>query len=74
RGLPRRRETSVHVVRLSALAVDPTAVTNAEFADFVASTDYRTDAERYGSSAVFHLAVTAKPDDILGGRPAHPGG
>ncbi|TDO46736.1 formylglycine-generating enzyme required for sulfatase activity [Kribbella sp. VKM Ac-2527] len=59
-------EIPVHVVRLSAFAVDPTAVTNAEFAAFVAATGYRTEAEQYGSSAVFHLAVAAKPDDIIG--------
>lgn len=65
-GYPADGEIPVHVVQLSAFAVDPTAVTNAEFAAFVAASGYRTEAERYGSSAVFHLAVAAEPGDILG--------
>ena len=36
-----------------------TSVTNAEFAAFVKATGYRTEAEEYGISAVFHLAVAA---------------
>jgi len=59
-------ETPVHTVRIDRIAVDPTAVTNAEFAAFVDATGHVTDAERYGFSAVFHLAVAAPEDDILG--------
>jgi sulfatase modifying factor 1 len=59
-------ETPVHTVRLESFAVDPSAVTNAEFATFADATGYVTEAERYGSSAVFHLAVAAGPDDVLG--------
>jgi formylglycine-generating enzyme required for sulfatase activity len=40
-------------VRLAPFAIDPHAVTNAWFAEFVAATGYRTDAERIGWSAVF---------------------
>jgi sulfatase modifying factor 1 len=79
-------ETPVHAVRLSAFAVDVTPVTVAGFRAFVTATGYRTEAETYGWSAVFHLAV-ADGSDIVGrlaGTPwwygvsgadwAHPGG
>jgi formylglycine-generating enzyme required for sulfatase activity len=56
----------VHPVRLAAFDIDVTCVTNADFAAFVADSGYRTDAERYGFSAVFHLAVRAPRSDILG--------
>lgn len=59
-------ETPVHTVRISAFAVDPTTVTNAEFAVFADATGHATDAERFGSSAVFHLAVDAPGNAILG--------
>ena len=39
-------------VRLRAFAIDPFAVTNAWFAEFVAASGYVTDAERFGSSFV----------------------
>lgn len=39
------------------LAVDPFAVTNEWFAEFIAATDYVTDAERIGWSFVFHAFV-----------------
>ncbi|AZZ51784.1 formylglycine-generating enzyme family protein [Rathayibacter festucae] len=80
-------ETPVHPVSLAAFAIDATSVTNGDFARFIGATDYRTDAERYGSSAVFHLALAAPAADIIGpvsGTPwwvavagadwAHPGG
>jgi formylglycine-generating enzyme required for sulfatase activity len=41
-------------------------VTNAAFATFVKATGYVTEAEQFGFSAVFHLAVAADPSDILG--------
>ncbi|HEU4946432.1 MAG TPA: formylglycine-generating enzyme family protein [Kribbella sp.] len=71
-GYPADGETPVHTVHLDAFAVDPTAVTNAEFALFTEATGYRTEAERYGSSAVFHLAVAAPDSDILGHVAAAP--
>ncbi|HEY5925979.1 MAG TPA: formylglycine-generating enzyme family protein [Kofleriaceae bacterium] len=54
-------EAPAHKVRLSAFWIDRTAVTNAEFARFVAATGYRTDAEQIGWSFVFHLLL---PDDF----------
>ena len=80
-------EVPLHEVTLDAFEIDATTVTNADFARFVADTGYRTEAETFGFSAVFHLAVEADPADIMGqadGTPwwfgvrgadwAHPGG
>jgi formylglycine-generating enzyme len=79
-------EQPVHPVRVDAFRIDATTVTVADFRSFVDDTGYRTEAETYGWSAVFHLAVT-DPDRIAGtmaGTPwwvgvsgadwAHPGG
>ncbi|MEU4426072.1 formylglycine-generating enzyme family protein [Actinoplanes sp. NPDC024001] len=59
-------ETPVHEVALPAFRIDATTVTNQDFADFVADSGYVTEAERYGFSAVFHLAIAADPGDIMG--------
>jgi formylglycine-generating enzyme required for sulfatase activity len=59
-------ETPVHTVSLSAYFIDATAVTNAAFATFVKATGYVTEAERFGSSAVFHLAVPPGSAEVLG--------
>ena len=80
-------EVPLHEVTLDAFEIDATTVTNADFAHFVDETGYRTEAEKFGFSAVFHLAVAADPADVLGqpsGAPwwfgvrgadwAHPGG
>ncbi|NDW01745.1 formylglycine-generating enzyme family protein [Salipiger sp. PrR002] len=53
---PRRK---VHV---SPFAIAPHAVTNAEYARFVADSGYRTVAEREGWSYVFHLLLD-RPED-----------
>jgi formylglycine-generating enzyme len=65
-GYPDDGETPVHTVELEAFRMDTTAVTNQQFAAFVDATGYRTEAENYGTSAVFHLAVQARPSDVLG--------
>ena len=59
-------ETPVHVVRIGPFTVDATTVTNADFAQFVEATDHRTEAESFGFSAVFHLALRARPGDLMG--------
>lgn len=69
-GYPADGESPVHPVKVSPFWLDVASVTNAQFAHFVQGTGYITDAERFGSSAVFHLDVTAPPADILG-RAAH---
>jgi sulfatase modifying factor 1 len=57
-------ELPVHEVWLTPFELDATAVTQDEFATFVAATGYVTDAERYGSSAVFHLLVEDDADVV----------
>jgi formylglycine-generating enzyme required for sulfatase activity len=56
-GFPADGEGPVHEVRLRAFSIDAAAVSNAEFAAFVADTGYRTDAEVLGWSFVFHLLL-----------------
>lgn len=65
-GYPADGETPVHQVTLASFSIDTTAVTNEQFALFVDATGYRTEAELFGSSAVFHLLVNAEKKDILG--------
>jgi len=52
-GPPRR-------VTLSSFRISATTVTNAQFAGFVKATGYRTEAERFGSSLVFHTLVSRR--------------
>jgi formylglycine-generating enzyme required for sulfatase activity len=54
-------EGPVHEVSLAPFLIDPTAVTNAQFAAFVAATGYRTDAERFEWAFVFGGLL---PDDF----------
>ncbi|MCY1137583.1 formylglycine-generating enzyme family protein [Actinoplanes sp. Pm04-4] len=58
-------EQPVHPVRLPAYEIDATTVTVSDYREFVAATGYRTEAETYGWSAVFHLAV-AEGSEIAG--------
>ncbi|WP_419775759.1 formylglycine-generating enzyme family protein [Microbacterium barkeri] len=69
---PQDGETPLHRVTLDAFEIDATAVTNADFARFVDDTGYRTEAETFGFSAVFHLAVAAPEEDIVGQPPGTP--
>jgi formylglycine-generating enzyme required for sulfatase activity len=54
-------EAPVHAVALRPFHIDPYAVSNTRFAEFVASTGYVTDAERSGWSFVFGGLL---PDDF----------
>lgn len=65
-------ETPLHPVTLEAFEIDATSVTNAAFARFVDATGYRTEAETFGYSAVFHLALAADEEDVLGQPPQTP--
>ena len=65
-GYPADGESPVHVVSIDGFGMDATAVTNEQFAAFIDATGYRTEAELFGSSAVFHLLVQADKKDILG--------
>ncbi|WP_239082500.1 formylglycine-generating enzyme family protein [Actinoplanes teichomyceticus] len=64
-GRPADGERPVHPVRVHAFTIDATPVTVADFRAFVTATGYRTEAESYGWSAVFHLAVT-DPGRVVG--------
>jgi sulfatase modifying factor 1 len=69
---PADGETPVHEVQTGAYSIDATSVTNNDFARFVDATQHRTEAEIYGYSAVFHLAVEAERCDILSRAPGTP--
>ena len=71
-GHPADGEQPVHEVAVSGFSVDVTTVTNADFEVFVAQTGYRTEAEVFGFSAVFHLALSAPVEDVLGPVPGTP--
>ena len=49
-------ERPVHEVEVSSFYIDTHEVTVREFAEFVEATGYRTDAERFGWSAVFDVS------------------
>ena len=53
-------EGPVREVEVEAFSIATTAVTNAQFRQFVNETAYRTDAERLGWSFVFHLFVNER--------------
>ncbi len=59
-GFPADGEGPVRAVTLRPFAIAPAAVTNTEFAAFVAATGYITDAERFGWSFVFRQFVPAR--------------
>lgn len=59
-------ERPVHEVTVDGFSIDATSVTNADFARFIDATGYATEAETFGYSAVFHLALKARPSDVMG--------
>lgn len=71
-GYPADGELPVHEVQLDGFRIDITTVTNRMFAAFIQATGYKTEAEQYGSSAVFHLLSTATGPDILGAAAGAP--
>lgn len=65
-------EVPQHPVTLEAFSIDVTSVTNRDFARFTEATGYETEAELFGFSAVFHLALAADERDVMGRPPATP--
>jgi formylglycine-generating enzyme required for sulfatase activity len=57
-GFPADGEGPVRTVHVSPFRIDRSAVSNAQFAEFVADTGYVTEAERFGWSYVFHSLVS----------------
>jgi formylglycine-generating enzyme len=71
-GYPHDGESPVHEVTLPDFHLAATTVTNSQFAVFVKESGYATTAERFGVSAVFHLAFRGPASDIMhraGGTP-----
>jgi hypothetical protein len=60
--LPQDGERPSRGAVIKPFAIDPYAVTNAWFSDFVAVTGYQTDAERYGWSLVFKAFAGGVPE------------
>jgi formylglycine-generating enzyme len=52
-GFPQDREGPIREIELPDFWIDPVAVTNARFAEFVGATGHQTEAERAGWSFVF---------------------
>lgn len=57
-GFGQDQEGPVQEVAVKDFYIDRYAVTNAEFAKFVKDTGYITEAEKFGSSFVFHLLLS----------------
>ncbi len=69
---PADGEVPLHEVRLDGFNIDATTFTNDDFARFADATGYATEAETFGFSAVFHLALDAPREDIVGQPPGTP--
>lgn len=65
-------ETPVHAVVVGGFEIDTTSVTNADWAAFVEATGHITEAESFGYSAVFHLALAADVEDVISRAPRTP--
>lgn len=57
-GFPADGEGPVREINLKPFYIDTCAVTNADFKQFVDATNYKTEAESFGWSFVFHLFVS----------------
>jgi formylglycine-generating enzyme required for sulfatase activity len=62
-------ETPQRLVKVDPFYIGECAVTNAEFAEFVNATNYKTETEKFGWSYVFHLFVTPRVQPYVIGQP-----
>tara|TARA_Y100000748_G_C15444990_1_gene468629 strand:- start:247 stop:1212 length:966 start_codon:yes stop_codon:yes gene_type:complete len=62
-------EGPVREITINSFYIDKTTVTNSQFAKFINATKYRTEAEKFGWSFVFHLLT---PSNILKISPESP--
>ena len=60
-GFPEDGEGPVREVNVDRFYIDATCVTNREFSEFINKTRYRTEAEKFGWSFVFHLLLEQNP-------------
>ena len=68
-GFPADGEGPVRAVRVETFRIDIAAVTNAQFAEFIAVSGYRSEAEAFGWSYVFHMLAS---DEIKRRTPQRP--
>ena len=59
-GFPADGEGPIRSVQVNPFYIDKYAITNQEFERFVRETGYKTEAERFGWSFVFHMFVGIK--------------
>ena len=57
-GFPADGEGPVRKVKVNSFFIDSTTVTNAQFAEFIKETGYKTEAEQFGWSFVFHSLLS----------------
>lgn len=57
KGLP--QEAPIHKVSLKAFKIDKSPVTVAQFKIFIATSGYKTEAEKFGDSGVFNMETQA---------------
>nr|WP_246079198.1 formylglycine-generating enzyme family protein [Paenibacillus piri] len=72
-GFPQDGEGPVRAVTVSPFYIDPYTVSNADFREFVMATGYKTEAEAFGWSFVFHLFISpetaARVKHVVQGSP-----
>ncbi len=68
-GFPADGEGPVRAVQVDTFRIDVAAVTNVQFAEFTAASGYKTEAEAFGWSYVFHLLAS---DEIKRRTPQRP--
>ncbi|WP_420842518.1 formylglycine-generating enzyme family protein [Halalkalibacter alkaliphilus] len=68
-GLEADGEGPVRNVYVKPFAVDRFAVTNEHFKEFIEETGYKTDAEKFGWSFVFHLFISDEAKRQVVGSP-----